>query len=314
MITDASFPTPDLALRSANKDEDRRVRHFAVEQAAAAEEIRPCLDDQLHRAANHADRVAALTSAHAGLVGWRYELALRTERRLGRGLAHDASRFSKPLNEAGPNYDRIGYIGRFRDGAEWDPSTRTFRGGRDTPAHRIMLAYGRVAADRFAREEHDGDVLRNLVVLPDGSRLTGNSLVRGAAAERIADDLVDRIARRGGDTTRIETGGAPMYVVSATDSARDRMFRAAMSALADAAPGDVRAWQAARYLLYQAPVTKKGSDAVARTFLVVVGAILFESAPVLEQDVDLRCMVSGQRSATVLSSDPVTASAATPLR
>lgn len=306
MITANSFPTPDLALRSADLDEDRRVRRFAVEQAAAAEALRQRLSDQLRHTGRHADRVAVLRRAHDDLTNWRYELAVRTRLRLGRGLAHDANRFVTTLREAGPNYDRIGYIGRLREGSTWDLATQSFRGGANTPAHRIMLAYGAIAADRFAIECASDDVLNNIVTLPDGAKITGNSLVRGVAAELVAAELVDRIARRGGDTSQIETGAEPMYVRSAADADRDTIFRAAMDLLAGATSGDVAAWQAARYLLYQAPVTKKGSDAVTRTYLVAVGAVLFGFAPVLTQDVDLRCIVCGQQSASALSADPTT--------
>jgi hypothetical protein len=76
-----------------------------------------------------------------------------------------------------------------------------------------------------------------------------------------------------------------------------------MTALAGAEPGDVAAWQAARYLLYQAPLTKKGSDAVARVFLVAVGTVLLGAAPILEHDVDLQCIVAGQRAATAMPGD-----------
>jgi len=245
-----------------------------------------------------------LARAHADLVRWRYRLALRINTRVGVGIAYDADRFATPMRGGEENYDRIGYVGRFRAGATWDPATRTFRGGRETPAFRIMLAYGRHAEERFAREGGAGEILRNTVVLPGGSRLTGNRLVRGAAAARLAEELRARIARRGVDASQVETGGDPMYVVTAPVQARERMFAAALGVLAAAAPGDVAAWQTARYLLYQAPRTKKGSDAVTRTFLVATGTVLFGRPPTLDHDVDLRCLVLGQELATTAPSDP----------
>jgi hypothetical protein len=42
---------------------------------------------------------------------------------------------------------------------------------------------------------------------------------------------------------------------------------------------------------------------VTRVFLVAVGALLFGRAPILLQDVDLRCMVLGQRAATEMDGD-----------
>jgi hypothetical protein len=274
-----------------------------VEQARAAEVTRRQLTDAL-AAASPAERVDVLACAHADLVRWRYRLALRIDRRVGLGIEYDPSRFATPMLAGEENYDRIGLIGRFRDGARWDAATRTFRGGRETPAFRIMLAYGRLAEEGFAREGNTGETLQNMVVLPGGARVPGNSLVRGAAAERCAAELLARITRRGVDASHVETGGGPMYVVTAQPESRDRMFAAALGLLAAAAPGDVRAWQAARYLLYQAPRTKKGSDAVTRTFLVATGAVLFGHAPVLDQDIDLRCMVLGQEAATAAPSDP----------
>lgn len=105
----------------------------------------------------------------------------------------------------------------------------------------------------------------------------------------------------------MEVGGDPLYVVTATPDDADVLFNVALAILAgapDLAPlSRLRAWQDARYLLYQAPRMKKGSDAVTRVFLVAVAALLFGRAPILVQDVDLRCMVLGQRSATEMDGD-----------
>ena len=282
MITAASFPTPDLAVRSCDPVELARVHAFAAQQAIAAEDAR-------QRLAAGFD-VATLRDVHADLIRWRHELALRAPGRIGQGLALDASRFVTSLTDGGQNFDRVGYLGRLRHGSSWDPATRTFRGGVETPAHRIMLRYGRAVHERFAREDNSGDVLLNQVVLPDGRVLTGNRLVRGAAAARISDELVARLARRGRDVSQIETGGDPCYVVSADDAARAVLFDEALDLLAG--KGD---WPAARYLLYQSPQTKKGSDAVTRVFLVAVATVLSGQPPILDQDIDLRCAVLGQQ-------------------
>jgi len=282
VITADCFPTPDLAIRSCDPAELARVRAFAVEQAAAAETARKRLESGVD--------VATLRTVYDDLIRWRHELALRSPGRIGQGLPLDASRFVTPLSEGGPNYDRLGYTGRLRHGASWDPATRTFRGGVETPAHRIMLHYGQAVHDRFARAGNDGDVLLNPVVLPDGRTITGNRLVRGAAAARVGDELVARLARRGKDTSQVETGGDPCYAVTADDSARELMFASALDLLAD--KGD---WVAAQYLLFQSPRMKKGSDAVTRVFLVAVGTVLSGHPPILAQDIDLRCAVLGQQ-------------------
>jgi hypothetical protein len=303
-ITAACFPTPHLMLRTNDADEVRRIGRFADEQVAAAVATAAELREDLGFAGSYRERTHAFVKAYGTITRWRADLAERTTRRFGLGLEHDPSRFVTTITDGGPNYDHLGYVGWLRENAVWDPERRVFRGGQVTPAHLIMIEYGRLATARFALEAPGGETLRNPVTLPDGTRVTGNSLVRGAAARRAAADLVTRIARRGADASQIETGGDPMYAVTAADGDRERMFHAAMTVLAGAADGDVGAWQAARYLLYQAPMIKKGSDAVIRTFLVTAGAVLLGRPPILQQDVDLRCIVAGQAAATTIPGDP----------
>ncbi|HEY3478577.1 MAG TPA: hypothetical protein VGL02_06700, partial [Streptomyces sp.] len=305
-ITADSFPTPDLALRSTDPAELERVRAFAERQADAAGRLRTLLEPWLGLAERW-DRVRLLRGVHAAAVRWRYELALRAPGRLGVGIPLDAERFRTSLRDGGANMDRLGYLGRLRAGAEWDPTSRTYVGGASTPAHEVMLAYGQAAQDRFTAEGMWRDILVNVVELPGGRPVKGNRLVRGAEAARVAAELTGRIAARGGDASRVETGGDPVYAVTADPDDADVLFHVALSVLADAHLLDrwerLRTWQQARYLLYQAPRTKKGSDAVTRVFLVAVGAVLFGRAPVLEHDVDLRCMVLGQAAATEMPAD-----------
>ncbi|QUQ67238.1 hypothetical protein [Kutzneria sp. CA-103260] len=294
MITAASFPTPDLALRSCDPAELRRVHDFALEQAAAANAARSLLVGRL--------TPSLLRSVHSDLITWRHQLALKAPGRIGQGLPLDASRFVMSLVDGGPNYDRLGYIGRLRHGAAWDSASRTYRGGVETPAFRLMLRYGQAVHDRFSLEGNPGDVLVNHVTLPNGLVIPGNRLVRHAAAADISTALLARLSARGHDVSQVETGGSPCYAISADDSSRATMFSAALDLLASAP--SLSSWQAARYLLYQSPRTKKGSDAASRVFLVAVGSVLLGQPPVLDQDVDLRCAVLGQRAATVLPSDP----------
>lgn len=140
---------------------------------------------------------------------------------------------------------------------------------------------------------------------------TGNQLARGAAAEKIAAELVARVAARGRDTSTMEVGGDPIYAVSADDKAAETFHGVAVIDLAQSFSAEVRlvdrleAWQHARYLMFQSPRTKKGSDAVTRVFLVAVGAALFGVAPVMEQDADLRCMVLGHAACMEMPADDV---------
>ncbi|MEV0357862.1 hypothetical protein AB0H71_17570 [Nocardia sp. NPDC050697] len=297
------FPTPQLARCSTDPAELERVLRFAELQVAAARQVHAALGAEWS-ALSKSERVRALRVSYGELTQWRYRTALEMPPQIGRGVPTHPDRFRSAIDEHGANYDRLGAIGRLRAHSVWDERKRVYVGGVSTPAYRVMLAYGRAAELRFRREGITSDVLRNAVRLPDGSTVTGSGLVRGATARKVADELVARIARRGGDTRFIETGGDPIYAVTAGDAARAEMFRHAVDLLAGAEPGEVTAWQRARFLLYQAPVMKRGSDAVIRTFLVAVGALLFERPPVLEQDVDLRCLVLEQGAATIMPTDP----------
>ncbi|MEV6555189.1 hypothetical protein AB0M22_05715 [Nocardia sp. NPDC051756] len=279
------------------------MRKFAELQASAAQLIYHTLSAEWHEFSTKPRRVQALLGAYRYLMQWRYRLAQVSPIQIGIGIPMDPERFRATIDEHGPNYDRIGRVGRLRANCVWNETGRVFTGGEITPAYRIMLEYGKAAESRFAHSGLTGDVLNNPVRLPDGSTVVGNRLVRGAAARDIACDLVARVARRGGDTRHIETGGDPIYAVTADNAARSEIFSCAIDLLAGAEFGDVAAWQQARFLLYQSPKMKKGSDSVIRTFLVAVGAILFERPRILVHDVDLRCLVLGQDSATVMPHD-----------
>lgn len=294
-ITPSHFPTSPLAFRSADADQQARVRAFADKQAAAATAARDRLADLWAAATTRADRATALRTVHTELVAWRYDLAAAAAGRLGQGIAHTPQRFRTPI-AANTNYDRVGAVGRLRDGAEWNPDTRTYAGGRTTPAYEAMVRYGQAAESRFAVEYVSGDVLQNWVTLPDGRRIPGNRIVRGEAAQGIAEELTARVAARGIDVSRMETGGTPIYTATPAPQDNQVLFAAALETLAD--PGlTPETYLTARYCLFQAPQTKKGSDAVSRTFAVAVGALALGDAPALPADIDLRCYVLGQTAA-----------------
>jgi len=298
LITPDHFPTSPLALRFADPDRQARVRAFAVRQAVTATAARNRLAGLWATAVTRADRTAALTTVHAALVQWRYQLAAEAGGRLGQGLAHNAERFRTPITRRDINYDRLGHVGRLRDGAQWDAGTRTYTGGAPTPAYEAMVRYGQAAQARFETEDVTGDILQNWATLPDGTRIPGNRIIRGDAAHTVAQELKARVAARGVDASRMETGGQPIYTATPAPQHSTNLHAAALNLLADP---DLTAetYLTARYLLFQAPRTKKGSDAVARTFAVAVGALaLGDDAPALPADIDLRCYVLGQAAAT----------------
>ncbi|MBB5958420.1 hypothetical protein FHS29_005028 [Saccharothrix tamanrassetensis] len=303
-ITAGHFPTPHLALRGTA--DETQVRGFAEEQARAARSQARAARSIVPQLAGMevlgaTNRIALLTAVYDAVVRWRHALAATTaDARYTAGGSPSASRYQVTLDEAGPNYDRLGEVGRLRAGARWDEATGRWVGGTDTPASLVTAAYGRAALARFAVEAPRHDRLHNRVTLPvSGGTVRGNMLVRGALAVMVARGLAGRLAARRG-VTRVETTGDLLYAVTADSAERKAMFGEAMRVLASAGSGDVAAWWNAAYLLYQAPWFKKGSDAVNRVFLVAVGTVLLGEPPVLPHDLDLQCMVLGQTTVTAV--------------
>lgn len=211
----------------------------------------------------------------------------------GRYGAGHAERFRTLITDGNPNLFRIGEHERFREGAVWNPITRTYAGGVETPASRTMRRLGALAAARFGPSP-SVDIMSNRVTLPDGRVARGMRLLQGSAARSAATEMVARIAARGGDTSRIITDGDLIYTASAPDTYRQTIFHSAMTLLAQdhATPATtLTAWLGAAYLLYQAPRRKRGGDATTRTFLIAAGAYLLIHPPVLLHDVDLRAYV-----------------------
>ncbi|ACU39418.1 hypothetical protein [Actinosynnema mirum] len=303
MITAASFPTPHLALRSNDPAQTAAVSEFAEHQAHAANTIpRRYLRLNTVTARTLGD---LLDELHA----WRWRLAKgHGDPRGGHGVDGDAARFMTTISSAGANYDRLGAIGRMPVNPRWDEASHSYVDGEPTPASRIMEHYGAIARARL--QAAGVDELHTEVRLPDGRRVVGNSLVRGERARELAAELIERLRSRGLDTSRFDTGqdSDPVYAITADHADRDTMREAALQTLADAAATGghadrLAAWRTSRFLLFQAPHMKKGSDAVTRVFLVAVGAWLLDTAPVMQQDADLRCMTLGQVDAHTMPAD-----------
>lgn len=251
MITADCFPTPDLALR--DPAQEARVRRFAEDQAVFAESIRVRLD-AVWRQLTPPERVTLLRRTYRAVREWRYTLAADAPGRLGAGIPLDAQRFRTTIQEGRPRIDRLGYSGRLRHGARWDEATRTYVGGESTPAHEIMLRYGHAAHDRMDAAR-SGDVLVNPVVLPSGRQVEGTRLVRSERARQSAAELAAHVGAHGRDASRMETGGDPVYLVTADRDARALMVNHALYLLADDTSLDperaLPAVQAARYLLVE---------------------------------------------------------------
>ncbi|QIZ37038.1 hypothetical protein [Saccharopolyspora sp. ASAGF58] len=297
-ITAECFPTPALILRTNDPTAQRSVRTFAHAQAETARSLHQMLTEGL-RDARPRDidmRIAALTTVFETAEDWRYRTASANPHSSGRYGADHAEQFNTPITDDNPNLFRIGEHERLREGAAWDPATRTYIGGAETPASRTMRWIGALAATRFA-DLPGTDVLSNRVTLTGRRVVGGMRLLRGSAAHHAAAEIAARIASRGGDPSHIVTDGDLIYTASAPEADRMAIFHNAMILLAEdhATPAAaLTAWLQAVYLLYQAPRRKRGSDATIRTFLIAAGTYLLAHPPVLLHDIDLLAYVRPQ--------------------
>lgn len=288
-ITADCFPTPALILRTNDPDSQRDLCTFAHKQAAAARALHQKLTDELHQASSTDARAAVFMSAFDAAEEWRYRLAAATPHRIGRYSVSHVERFRTPITDDNPNLFRIGEPERFTDGAVWNPLTRTYTKGVETPASQTMRRFAALAAMRFT-DSPNADIVCNRVTLTDGRVVGGTRLLRGSAARRAASEIAARIAARGGDTSRIITNGDLIYLASAAETDRKAIFHSVVTLLAQhhATPAAaLTAWAEAAYLLYQAPRRKRGGDATIRTFLIAAGTSLLGYPPVLLHDIDL---------------------------
>lgn len=292
-ITAECFPTPALLLRTNDPAAQHDVREFAQTQAEAACALFHTLTEALHQAHDVDARVTAFMAAFDAAEDWRYRIAVASRQSTGRYGAGHAERFRTPVTDDNPNLFRLGEHQRFRDGAVWNPGTRTYTGGVETPASRTMRLFDALATARLTQSP-SLNVVSNRVLLPGGRVAHGMRLLSGDAARRAATEMVGRIAARGGDTSRIITDGDLIYIVSSPENDRRTIFRSAMVLLAQdyvSTATALAAWLQSAYLLYQAPRKKRGSDATTRTFLVAAGTCLLGHPPVLLHDIDLRAYV-----------------------
>ncbi|WP_328916123.1 MULTISPECIES: hypothetical protein [unclassified Streptomyces] len=295
-ITAACFPVPALLLRTNDPAAQRTISAFAHQQAGTARTLHRALSIALHSAHDTGTRVAAFTTMFKAAEDWRYEAAATSPHSVGRYSPRWAERFRTPVTDDNPNLFRIGDHARFRDGAKWDPATRIYRGGAETPASRTMRRFEAIAAARFPQSP-SVDAVCNRVALPDGRIAEGTRLLRGSAARQAAAEMAARISARGGDISRITTDGSLIYAASTPGTDHRAIFHRAMTLLAveHATPADaLAAWLQAAYLLYQAPRKKRGADATIRTFLIAAGVQLLPEPPVLPHDIDLRAYVQTQ--------------------
>lgn len=266
-ITARSFPVPDVVKTTNNPALWDQLEGFATVQAQAANEALALLDERLATATTFDERVAAFEAAYRHVADWRYEAAADGWTRADANLED----FRTPIGSRDAAYP----ISPGEAGPE-----------PGSPAHRTLTDLGSVALGRFGESER---TVQNHVDLRDGRTVDGNRLMRASPALR-------RVL-----------GSEQVTAVTATEADRETLRRAAFETLAaletrraetgglDPAGDEHRgAYADAAYFMTQGPEFPRGSDAVARTFLVAAHARVFEVAAVLPPSVDLDGMVRGQ--------------------
>lgn len=297
-ISPESFPLPNRAdtfarpLSEADGVKLNQLRSFADLQATAANQMTETL-----ATLESPPTAEDWTTAYDALVHWRSTIQ---PAQFGQtSIPPNPKSLVIPISDLNPNCDRIGVIGRLRANATWDDQAKLWVGGQPTLSSLIHEQAGVWAMERFAMENNQSDRLHNVVVLPDGNTCNGNFVVRGASAKAIALKLKQGAITRRQDVRQFETGGECIFTVTASEADRRTMFLAGMyqlAALTALPQGSVTSANIAEvaYLLFQAPIMKKGSDAVNRTYLVAAAAYLQGKALTLPQDIDLRAYVAGQ--------------------
>lgn len=280
MITEDAFPLPQRILTSADSNDHEHLARFTTAQIDGAHRAAEVLEPLWRRARRPEDRLRALEAAHATVVGWRYELALRSSGKHVHGHSVGAERFMLAMNDLTLNWDRL---------------NPTAKDGGDTPGAQTMRTVEAMARQQFDRCD-GGDTIHHVVLL-DGTPWLGTTLVRGQAAHEVAGTVTRRLNARG--ITDVDFGNDPVFSRVPCDASRAAFFQHALTLLSrldDSGDLPRDHWYEALYLLLLSPKYKRGGDSVCRTFAVAVAEVaLAGDVPPFTHDVDFRAFVLPQR-------------------
>ncbi|WP_433709420.1 pyridoxal-phosphate dependent enzyme [Nocardia sp. CA-084685] len=313
------FPKPGLVTNSNNPARTAGLRMYSLWQAHIANRGLGKLDSRWISAATPAARRRALFELYGWVSHQRHlrqvwardrahgldepdvhPAVARTHERLAPKVTHPDN-FAKRLVLSRPNLDMFGIRGRERDGSQFDRETGRWEGGAETPAFLTFYDTGERIRARMAADSPHSEVLQNIVELPDGTRVNGNKLVVGAAAEKLSA-IKQRTER--GRVDPFDRNAEKFVTVTAEPDDQRRIFEAAIAEMhalveqraesPEPAVEDVRRFANAVYLLFQAPLIHRGSDSTIRTFMAILHTFAFGKPPYIPHDVDVQAYSRSQ--------------------
>jgi hypothetical protein len=290
------FPMPDVVRRVAIDPATERPIPGAFQESQAA--IARARADQLARdlaaAETPEQRQQAMEDAFMAVHFDLIEYARSTSTDEGK-----LAKMDRLIPEGDPNNDPWG---------DMSLKERT-EDGEPTYAARQMLLTGNEVLARFARFEgnptaearlsEDGEVLQNVVRLPDGTSIDGNRMLRGSTADAIDADKGRRYGYPEAAERLVTQTGEPQHMRVLHD--------AGIATLADLAaqpgPDPRERFSDAAYYLYQGLLYNRGGDATIRTFLAAAGQQIFGRSFRFPQDIDLRAFVLSQSEFRIWMTD-----------
>ncbi|WP_040789535.1 hypothetical protein [Nocardia paucivorans] len=273
-IRGAHFPVPELRMTTNDPEKIAALGEFSLWQAEIANTGLYRLSERWDSTDEPVEGHVLLSQLYCWISHQRYlrqVWAIDHDPAVARTEYDHPEAFRTLLDDYDHiNIDIFGNVHARREGFRSDPDLAKRSLGAVTPAYRTSQAIGEIIRTRVEAEAPDGDELQNIVELPDGSRVGGTVLSCLTPVRQTVE--------------------------TALSENREAMFAAAMTELADMfghRPPDVSGDLSRRaanvaYLLFQAPLTTRGSDATIRTFLVATFTFLFGRPIRLPHDIDVR--------------------------
>jgi hypothetical protein len=298
-FTPECFPTTPLALQTNDPAKQNGIKQFADMLAAEANIIFPAVWTLWENARNPEDRIDILRYIDVGLIGRRF----RASGLLG---------VTRPIALNYPNNDQWGrHVPKFLEN------------GLETPASSMADRIGKIILERFEREAPEEEIIVQRVKLPPGnlappslllppedhggnsSVLEGNSLIRGEAADGIADELARRLKFVGVSNPSFGPKGEKVFTRTAPGVNSLLFLNAANAEFHNLLerprnfdnPADMHTFANAVHLHYMGVPNKRGGDALIRLKSAVLFAIAFGVTPVIPEELDAQNYVRSQDDA-----------------